>query len=73
MRLNRANLRDAAEWFHVLQTTKVTQTAVMTLAPGQSTGDEAEAHAESEQTLLLIDGELRGESDKKSWRLVPAM
>lgn len=30
----------------------------MTLGPGQSTGDEAEAHEASEQVLLLIDSAL---------------
>lgn len=30
----------------------------MTLAPGQSSGDEPEAHQGSEQILLLVDGML---------------
>ena len=29
------------DWFKVLQTTKLSQTAVMNLAPGQASGDES--------------------------------
>ena len=49
------------EWFKVLQTTKRSQTAVMKLGAGQSTGKEAKAHEGSEQILLLIEGELAAE------------
>ena len=56
-----ANLHRANEWFQVLQTTTHTQTAVMTLDVGGSSGQELEAHAGSEQTLLVVDGEVRGE------------
>jgi Cupin domain len=34
---------------------------MMTLAPGDSTGDKAEAHEKSDQVLLMLDGELTGE------------
>ncbi|MDB6120324.1 MAG: cupin protein [Verrucomicrobiaceae bacterium] len=33
----------------------------MILQPGKATGDEPEAHAGSEQILLLVDGELSAE------------
>ena len=33
-----ANIKDAKEWFEVLQTSKRTQTAMMTLAPGDKPG-----------------------------------
>jgi len=61
MPTKRANIYQAKEWFRVLQTTKRSQTAVMTLGPGQSSGDEPEAHASSDQVLLLIHGELSAE------------
>lgn len=38
-----ANIKEATEWFEVLQTSKRTQTAMMTLAPGDATGRKAEA------------------------------
>ena len=55
-----ANTKEATEWFEVLQTSKRTQTAVMTLAPGKKTGRKAEAHKKSDQVLLMISGKLSG-------------
>jgi quercetin dioxygenase-like cupin family protein len=49
-------------WFEVLQTRERSQTVMMTLAPGASTGDKTGAHPKSEQVLLLLKGELTGES-----------
>ena len=34
---------------------------MMTLASGDATGASAEAHEESDQVLLMLDGELTGE------------
>lgn len=36
---------------------------MMTLGPGQASGDEPEAHRTSEQVLLLVHGELTAEID----------
>jgi mannose-6-phosphate isomerase-like protein (cupin superfamily) len=55
------NIGKAKEWFEVLQTTERTQTAMMTLKPGDASGSEAEAHEKSDQVLLVLDGELIGE------------
>jgi len=55
------NIDKAKNWFEVLQTSERSQTAMMTLAPGDSTGDKAEAHEKSDQVLLMLDGELTGE------------
>ena len=61
-----ANIADAREWFEVLQTTRRSQTAVMTLAPGKSSGAK-EGHKNSDQVLLLLEGELDGEiGDEKA-------
>jgi mannose-6-phosphate isomerase-like protein (cupin superfamily) len=60
------NIADADEWFSVLQTSKKTQTAVMTLKPGQSSGEEAEAHKESEQVLIVLEGEVVAEVEGKT-------
>lgn len=49
------------DWFKVLQTTKLSQTAVMNLAPGQASGEEAEAHEKSDQVLYVMEGEVKGE------------
>jgi mannose-6-phosphate isomerase-like protein (cupin superfamily) len=55
-----ANIKDVTEWFEVLQTSKRSQTAMMTLAPGDATGRKAEAHEKSDQILLMLSGKLSG-------------
>jgi mannose-6-phosphate isomerase-like protein (cupin superfamily) len=55
------NISKGEEWFEVLQTSDRSQTAMMTLAPGDSTGTKAEAHKSSEQVLLVLEGELTGQ------------
>jgi len=54
--MNVKNIREASDWFEVLQTTKRTQTAMMTLKPGKSSGSEAEGHKKSDQVLLVLKG-----------------
>jgi mannose-6-phosphate isomerase-like protein (cupin superfamily) len=56
------NIEKAIDWFEVLQTGERSQTAMMTLAPGDATSDKAEAHAKSDQVLLVLEGELTGEA-----------
>src|SRR5438552_1320182 len=58
--MNLANIAEATEWFEVLQTSKRTQTAMMTLSPGDATGRKAEAHEKSDQVLLMLSGKLSG-------------
>jgi len=41
----------------------------MTLGPGQSSGDKPEAHASSDQVLLLVHGRLSGEIGGKRSRM----
>ena len=55
------NIGIARKWFEVLQTSERSQTAMMTLAPGNATGARPEAHEKSDQVLLMLDGELTGE------------
>ena len=59
--MNVKNIREASDWFEVLQTTKRTQTAMMTLKPGKSSGSEPEGHKKSDQVLLVLKGEVVGE------------
>lgn len=59
--VNLSNIKQATEWFEVLQTTASSQTAVMRLAPGEGTGEHAESHEDSEQILLLLEGTLAAE------------
>jgi mannose-6-phosphate isomerase-like protein (cupin superfamily) len=55
------NIGEAKEWFEVLQTDERSQTAMMTLKPSDATGEKAEAHENSDQVLLVLEGELDGE------------
>ncbi len=63
------NIDEATEWFEVLQTSKRAQTAMMTLAPGASTGKKAEAHKRSDQILLMLRGKLTGKVGKEKVHL----
>src|SRR6266581_6384000 len=67
--MNVTNIKEAKGWFEVLQTTERCQTAMMTLAPGNSSGERAEAHEESDQVLLILEGEVIGEVDDEQQRL----
>lgn len=55
------NLHAAQNWFEVLQSTERSQTAVMNLSPGQSSGEEPEAHPGSDQVLLVLEGDVLAE------------
>jgi mannose-6-phosphate isomerase-like protein (cupin superfamily) len=63
------NIDEATEWFEILQTSKCAQTAMMTLAPGTSTGKKAEAHRKSDQVLLMLRGKLTGRVGEEKVRL----
>lgn len=63
------NIDEAKEWFEVLQTSKRAQTAMMTLAPGASTGKKAEAYKKSDQILLMLKGKLTGRVGEEKVRL----
>ena len=59
--MNIANIRESSEDFHLLETTGRTQTATMTLKPGEATAEKPEAHPHSDQTVVVLDGELVAE------------
>lgn len=56
-----ANIDKAKRRFEILQTGERSQTAVMTLSPGDLSGTKAEAHEKSDQVLFMLEGELSGE------------
>jgi mannose-6-phosphate isomerase-like protein (cupin superfamily) len=77
--MNLANLRQSAGSFTVLQTTPLSQTAVVALLPGESTSEKPNVHAKSDQVMLILEGELLAEiaDEKRSVRegdsvIVPA-
>lgn len=61
MPMNIANIHRARKSFEVLQTISKTQTATMTLAPGKSSGPKGNEHPQSDQVLLVLEGELLAE------------
>jgi len=67
--MNIRNIRDASDWFEVMQTSERTQTAMMTLKPGKSSGSEPEGHKESDQVLLVLQGEVEGAIAKETFTL----
>ncbi|MBV8101794.1 MAG: cupin domain-containing protein [Verrucomicrobia bacterium] len=69
--MNISNIYRSSAGFEVLQTNELSQTAVMTLTPGQATGAEAESHSEGQQVLLLISGKLAAEVGSEVGDLVP--
>lgn len=56
-----SKIAEATEWFEVLQTGERAQTAMMTLAPGDASGEQPNAHEKSEQILLVLEGEVEAE------------
>jgi len=64
-----ANIQDAESWFQVLKTTKRSQTAVMTLKPQGRSSEELNTHEESDQVVLIVEGEVEAEIDGRKRRL----
>jgi mannose-6-phosphate isomerase-like protein (cupin superfamily) len=56
-----SNVGDATSWFQVLQTSRQSQTAVMVLTPGGHSSEAMNVHKNSDQVLLLLEGELLAE------------
>lgn len=61
------DLSDRSDDFAVIAGTARSQAAVMTLAPGEGTGDRADSeHPESDQWLFVLSG--TGEAEGEGWR-----
>ncbi|GEP45611.1 cupin domain-containing protein [Brevifollis gellanilyticus] len=61
--MNISNIRESSEDFHLLETTGRTQSATMTLKPGEASSDQLEVHPHSDQVLLVLEGEVVAEVD----------
>lgn len=55
--------------FSVLATSHGFQAASMTLAPGESSGKKGNEHPDSEQLLLVLEGSVVAEIDRKTMTL----
>lgn len=64
--MNISELAESRENFHLLQTTGRTQTATIRLKKGEATSDGWSVHPHSDQTVLVLEGELVAEVDRES-------
>jgi mannose-6-phosphate isomerase-like protein (cupin superfamily) len=55
--------------FSVVETAQASQTAWMTLAPGEGSGPKENEHPRSEQVLYLVEGELSAEIGGRSFTM----
>jgi mannose-6-phosphate isomerase-like protein (cupin superfamily) len=59
--MNIANIHESSEDFHLLETTGRTQTATLTLSPGEATSAKPQLHPDSDQTVVMLEGEVVAE------------
>lgn len=55
------NAKNYPQGFSILETTRLSQHAFMTLQPGEASSDAPSIHPQSDQALILLGGELRAE------------
>lgn len=55
--------------FSVIDTSEASQTAWMTLAPGEASGPKENEHASSEQVLYVVEGDLHAEVGDREFQL----
>jgi mannose-6-phosphate isomerase-like protein (cupin superfamily) len=67
--INIANIQDAESWFQVLHTTKRSQAAVMTLKAEGKSSEGMNTHDESDQVVLIVEGEVEAEIGREKRRL----
>jgi mannose-6-phosphate isomerase-like protein (cupin superfamily) len=61
------NIYSAHKGFKILETTPRSQTAAMTLDPGESSSEKPNTHPESDQVLIVLEGKITAEiSGKRS-------
>jgi mannose-6-phosphate isomerase-like protein (cupin superfamily) len=61
------NIYSAHKGFKILETTRRSQTATMTLEPGESSSERPNTHHESDQVLIVLEGKVTAEiSGKRS-------
>ena len=63
--MDKRNALKSKSFFSVLQTSDESQTATMTLKPGDWSGGKGNEHPDSEQMLLVLEGEVIAEVGKE--------
>jgi mannose-6-phosphate isomerase-like protein (cupin superfamily) len=59
------NIYSADKGFKIIETTDRSQTASMTLEPGESSSERPNTHHESDQVLIVLEGNLTAEISGK--------
>ncbi len=57
---------EAGRGFRVLETTERSQTGLLTLESGESSSDKPSTHADSDQVLVVLQGELTAKIGEES-------
>jgi mannose-6-phosphate isomerase-like protein (cupin superfamily) len=60
------NIHSAGTGFKILETTRRSQTASMTLEPRESSSKRPNTHSESDQVLIVLEGTVTAEISGKS-------
>ncbi len=63
--MNVMHTKTVRRFFKVLQTSKESQTAMMTLKPGADSGPKGTDHPKSEQVLFVVRGQVTAEVGRK--------
>lgn len=69
--MEKRNIYEGVSWFEVMHTTRRTQTALMTLEPGNASSEELNSHPHSDQTLIVFQGEVHAQVGEESAVLRP--
>ena len=69
--MNVGKIHESKEELHILETTSRSQTATMTIRPGDASSADLESHPNSDQTVVVLEGELVAEVDGESEILRP--
>ncbi|MBA3609203.1 MAG: cupin domain-containing protein [Verrucomicrobiota bacterium] len=65
--MNVTHIFAAGSGFRILDTTERSQSGLLTLEPGESSSEKPSVHKDSDQTLVLLAGELKAEiGDEKA-------
>jgi mannose-6-phosphate isomerase-like protein (cupin superfamily) len=59
--MNINDIHESSEDFHILKTTGRAQTATITLNSGEATSEGLNSHPHSDQTIILLNGELEAD------------
>lgn len=65
------DIRETSDWFSVIQTSEAVQTATMRLKPGAASGPMGNEHAQSEQVLYVVEGEVTAEIGDRKFVMRP--